>query len=306
MARMPIELQVEEQLLNRIIDYLKAMFGDYLLAIALIGSRANGYASAKSDVDLHIILTDNANENHLGLRRQMILGAEVHFLAVTESTLRKAASDVRRQPMENVCLTLFRYEPIFGSPHFRNAAAEARTAEFSATRQWLKKSGQVVPLEAQAMAMATIIRKLTWAPPLVERWERKAKEIGLEKTWADAAENITVDPDSLNGRCEDEHGDRGPMGAQRIALANLIALSSRHRNLSRDVKSAVNGAIFGPFFLSLAIYEATSVQRAGLNTAAYVGMRAPDGIAAWLADSARIPGVRWARAMRNRIKDRIV
>ncbi|WP_348642371.1 nucleotidyltransferase domain-containing protein [Mesorhizobium sp. B2-3-11] len=303
---MPIHLEQEPELLRRITDYLQAMFGNHLLGCALIGSRANGYAKPKSDVDLHVVLKAGVRTQQLGLRRQQLLGAEVHILAILESTLRDGAIDVRRQPMENVCLTLFAYRVLWGAPYFDAVNVMARKAELVATLRWLAAQNIVGIVDPDRLLVATIIRKLIWAPPLVERWQRKMREVGIQRTWDDAALNLRLSVTAEIAAAVDAPGSASPIGGPRLALGNLLALSSRHRNLSRDAKAVVNGAIYGPPFLSLAAYEAFKVARVRLPIEQYLSGVPPEGLERWIEDSAKLKGVARARIVRNRIKDYIV
>ena len=300
---MPINLDKDTELLKRIVDYIGSMYGDHLLACALIGSRANGYAKSKSDVDLHVVLKPGVSEGQLGLRRQTLLDAEVHFLAILDQTLMDSASDVQRQPMENVCLTLFSYAPILGDKYFAVANDIARKAELVATLRWLSALQIAEIADPARLLVATIIRKLTWAPPLVERWERKVDQVGFESTWDAAAANLKL-------IISHDLRELAPAGispsSTRTAFENLRTLTSRHGNLTRDTKAVLNGALYGPMYLALTLFETKALSNANLPIEQYLHMPPPDGLAQWLTDSSKITGVARARRARNRIKDYIV
>jgi len=280
---------------------LRAIFGQDLLAIALIGSRANGYATPKSDVDLHVILRNEANKQHVGLRRKKILGAEVHVLAVTENTLVKGATDVINQPMENVCLTLFAYKAFWGCSHFENVSQVVRQVEWETTEQWLILQGVEFTSNEQ-LVTATILRKLMWAPPLVERWQRKVEEVGLDCAWNDAAKNLGLVEERPASIASDP---KIILASPMLAIRNLLALTSRHNNLSRDMKAMVNGIIYGPIFLAVACYEASQIKRARLDIRDYLN-DPPAGITKWIQDTSRLSGVAGARQLRNKFKDYVV
>ncbi|MCP2214410.1 nucleotidyltransferase domain-containing protein [Bradyrhizobium diazoefficiens] len=302
--RMPAHLESETDLLKRLTEYLEAMFGNDLLAVALIGSRANGYATQKSDVDLHVVLRDGAKKRQLGLRRQLILTAETHMLAVTESTLVKGALDVINQPMENVCLTLFAYKVILGSSKFDDISKGVREAEARATKQWLALQEIHGLANGDHLIAATILRKLMWAPPLVERWQRKVREVGLDRAWSDAAKNLRLEEEQPTTAHDPD--PRIVRASPLLAIRNLMTLTSRHNNLSRDMKAAVNGVTYGPIFLALACYEAIQVKRGQLSVHEYLVDPPPAGIAKWIHDTEQLGGVARARRIRNQIKDYIV
>jgi hypothetical protein len=301
----PLQLDPNSPFAVALISHVASVFGEQnLLGCSVIGSRANGYATAKSDLDLHVILDDRVENRQLGLWKETILTTDCHFLAVTQSTLRNAVLDTIGQPMENSALTLFRSIPLHGAHHFSQLQSNAAAAELVTTKSWLRSLNlKCDTYSLERLVSATIIRKLIWAPPLVERFARKIKGVGIERAYADT--HLILSAGWIQSSTEHSFSMPKIKKPARIAMQNLRTLASRHGHVHHDSKAMRNGLIYGLPYLIATLYESLIASRYSLTE--ILDIQIPeDMIVHWMERTASSLGIARARSLRNRLKDYIV
>jgi hypothetical protein len=181
--------------------------------------------------------------------------------------------------------------------------------EAAMLKAWLSQrfaeSRQLRDFSLRQVAQLMILRKLSYAPPLVERFARKVKNVGLEMTIDAVEANIRRVQDQL------DTGSIGfrPPGALLSSIRNLRALSARHGKILRDRKAVRGGLLYGPPYIALVVLEVILDRRRVANIVARIlrteKTAKDDSPISYFLDGAGTI-VSFARSKRNSWKDKVV
>lgn len=294
---------------DRFVEFVHAIYGARAVAILLLGSRANGYETPTSDVDLHVLVTNLTRDDAAGLYKFRSDSLEFHTIAIDEASFAEFAGDVRAQSMENVALTLFSHIALEGRDIIEAAQSAALIREAAMLRAWLStffgERRTLSDFSLRQVAQLMIVRKLSNAPPLVERFARKAAKVGLDKT----IDSVELNLQLVRGQLDAGRVDFRPAGPLRSSIDNLMALSARHGKILQDRKAIKGGLVYGAPYFGAVILEvmldrkrvADIIMRIVTESSATKDDRA---ISSFLDEAGSVVG--FARRKRNEWKDKVI